>query len=104
MELSIIDRLLLIDVLPSKGNEFTLLTKRDLVDKLRIQEDEQDAIEIQKGGAVMLKDAKKATEDKKEFELTTQEKELVFGELDGMNKDSQLDEKYLDLYLLFKKA
>lgn len=104
MELSIVDRLLIIESLPKKGNEMKLLTKRDLVEKLRMQEDEQDLIEILDDGNVKLKDVIKAREEKREFEFTKQEVNMIFGTFDRAVKKDDLDEKYLDLYLLFKKA
>jgi len=99
MELSVFDRLILLNILPKEGDFTTLKIVRKLREDLSFSEDEHKALEFnQDGGNVQWKQAGDVPKD-----ITIGEKatDLIADVLKKLDKEKKLQEQHLTLFERF---
>jgi hypothetical protein len=99
MKLTIKDRLLIGNILPSKGDLVTLTIKHDLSEKIKITQEEIVEVELTTNEQGLSWNTEKEVE--REFELTELEKKLVVDELKKLDEAKELTDDTVKLYRLF---
>ena len=101
MELTIIERLLLLNNLASEGDIIYLRARRELVEKLQLTDDE-----VKKYAVVMDQETGKVkwnpdVPQKTQVELTDAERNIIKDTLARMNREHKLTADHIDLYEKF---
>src|ERR1035437_5068235 len=98
MTLSLKERLVIPNILPTEGNFTTLVIKNDLLDKLKVTQEEIKDLEIKSEGNNIYWDSSKETE--KDFDITDLELGLIKDSLNKLDETGKLND---DTFLIFKK-
>ncbi len=99
MKLGIKDRIILPTILPKEGNFTTLVVKADLLDKIKITQEEIKEFEIESQADSIKWNPEK--DKKKEFELTELEINLVKDCLKKLDETGKLNDDTFNLFKLF---
>lgn len=100
MKLSIKDRLLLINLLPQKGNFVTMTIREDLFNKIKISQEEIEVTEMHSTDAGVTWNTDKEGEERL-FEFSELEIEMVKNILKSLDEKKELTADTIDLYKLF---
>jgi hypothetical protein len=99
MTLTVLDRLLLLNLLPAEGDLTTLRIVRTLRESLSFTEDEHAAFHFKQDGAQVTWDA--ATETEKDIEIKPKALALIVSELQRLSAEKKLTAQTLPLYERF---
>ena len=99
MKLGIKDRISLLTILPQQGDFVTLTIKQDLVEKIKITQEEIKELEIKSENGSTFWNPKKEVE--MELEFTELEEKLVKDSLEGLNTKKSLNDDTFNLYKKF---
>jgi len=97
MKLSIKERIILLNCLPSRGDFTTMTIKKDIVDKIKITQEEVKRLKIKDSNGVLTWDFTKEKEN--EVKLTKLEIKVIKDELNKLDDKKELTD---DTYNLFK--
>jgi len=101
MNLTILDRIILPNILPAEGSFDTLILKKDVLEKVQITQKELEKYEIRaEEGRVIWNEA--GAKYELEVELTELETKLVTEQLKKLDDDNKLDDNTVNLYKKFK--
>ena len=95
MELTVMERLVLLQILPKEGNLLQLKIVRQLREELSFSEQEHATLNFQEGDGLINWDQNKA--GPKEVELGTKALEMIHKALAELDKAGKLRAEYLDL-------
>lgn len=98
MKLNLKDRLLIQGILPAEGNFTTLVIKSDLLEKVKVTQEEITELEIETKDNVVKWNLEKDIE--KEFDLTELELNLIKDSLKKLDDGGKLND---DTFILYKK-
>ena len=99
MELSVFDRLILLNILPHEGDFTTLKIIRKLREDLSFSEDEHKVLEFKnEGGNVQWK---QAGDVPKEVVIGEKASDLIADVLKKLDKEKKLQEQHYRIYELF---
>ena len=99
MKLNVIERLMLLNILPAEGSVTTMKLMRVLREDLSFDEKENQALEFdQKDEQLFWKQDADVIKDIKIGEIMT---ELIKKELKKLNDEEKLTEQHIDLYEKF---
>jgi hypothetical protein len=99
MKLSIKQRLILINLLPKKGDFVLLTVKQDLYDKIKISQEDIKLAEIKSTEKGLSWNTEKDFEI--EIEISELEHEMVKTILKKLDEEKELTDDTVDLYKLF---
>ena len=103
MKLSIMERLVLMGVLPTEGNFVTLRIVRDLQKELSFSEDELKRYKITQTSDNKVTWDEKAAADKKDVQIGERAEDIIVNALEDLDKKQKLTPSHLDLYEKFVK-
>ena len=98
MELSVLERLVLLNVLPAEGNFTTLKIVRQLREALSFSEDEHATLQFKQD------DKRLAWQDEgqpADIEIGSKAQALIVETLEKLDKDGKLTEQHMSLYEKF---
>ena len=99
MELSVFDRLILLNILPREGDFTTLKIVRKLREDLSFSEDEHKALQFkQEGGQVQWQQAGDVPKD---VPIGEKASDIIVEVLKKLDKEKKLQDTHYDLYELF---
>lgn len=106
MKLTLLQRMILPTILPSKGKYEDLILKDDIVEKVKITQEEVKSFNIRTEQVGDKFQTLWEDPDKTEFEYTFTELEmnLIKRNLDNLQKNEELTDETKGLYKLFKDA
>ena len=112
--LNLMDRLVVINLLPEENNYATLKLIRDLKSNLGINDDEFKEFNLKQGGETFVDDAgnehivpegqmmwNALAGVPKDFEIRRKARKLIVGELEKLDKDGKLTENHFNVYEKF---
>jgi hypothetical protein len=99
MELSIIERLVLLNILPKEGNFLTLKLIRQLRESLSFDEAEIKAVNLRQVDEKVAWDMDKAVP--KKIEIGEKMSDLVVGTLKDLDKEGKLKDEHFSLFEKF---
>ena len=99
MELSIIERLVLLNILPKEGNFLTLKLIRQLRESLSFDEAEIKAVNLRQVDEKVAWDMDKAVS--KKIEIGEKMSDLVVGTLKDLDKEGKLKDEHFSLFEKF---
>lgn len=99
MLLSIQDRVYLVSLMPEQDSIPNLLIRREIIDKVKISEQEATEINLKQEKTILTWD-KKAEE--KEIDITQQEKEYIHNCISDLSSRRSFHDQLLNLYFKFK--
>jgi len=100
MKLKVLERLILLNILPSEGNYITLKIVRDLQNELSFSEDEHKLFkfETQEDGSVKWDDE---TEQDKDVSVGEKARQMIVDILKKIDNEKKLTLKHMSLYEKF---
>lgn len=99
MQLTLRDRLIILNILPTEGNFITMTAKHDLIEKIKVTQDEIVSLKIESTPEGGIKwDGTK--DEEKEFEITELELKLVKEKLKKLDEEGKLND---DILIIYKK-
>ena len=101
MELSVLNRLLLLNLLPKEGNITTLRIVQKLREDLSFSEDEHNILKFEQTDASLKWNSKEPVV--KDVNFGPKAQTLVVDALEALSKDNKLTADFLPLYDLFVK-
>ena len=112
--LNLMDRLVVINLLPEENNYATLKLIRDLKSNLGITDDEFKEFNLKQGGETFVDDAgneivvpegqmmwNAVAGVPKDFEIRRKARKLIVGELEKLDKDGKLTSNHFNVYEKF---
>jgi len=93
------DRIVILNILPQQGNFTTLTVKHDLVEKIKITQEEIKDLEMGEESGMIKWNVDKDID--KEFDLTDLEKKLIKDTLKELDEKKQLNDDTFNLLKLF---
>ena len=116
MELSVYERIILLNVLPAEGSFVILKAIRCMVDKLGFSSEELKELNLKQAGeefenADGVKEIvpagqirwKQSADKPKEIKLDDTEKDIIYKELKKLDEEGKLKRDHFDLYAKFFK-
>lgn len=97
MRLDVLDRLMLLDVLPPTGNVLTLKIVRTLRESLSFNEDELAALNMQQQGEQVIWDRTKEDPKGKEIVIGERATDLIITRLKELNEKEKLTPQHLSI-------
>ena len=101
MTLTLKERIVITNILPSEGSFVKMTVKKDLLDKLRITQEEITKYNIESDGSLIKWDISK--DSSKEFSLSTLEENLIIESLKSLDKEEKINDEMLEIYNKFIK-
>jgi len=95
MELTVLERLILLQILPSQGTLLTMKIVRDLQDDVGFNEDELEALSFVQGDEKMQWNSE--ADIPKEITVGQTAKDIVRAKLKGLDEDEKLTMQHLSL-------
>ena len=106
MKLNLVERIVILEILPKENNFVTLKLIRDLMSKLGISAEEHIEFKVKEikneNGTVNITWNTKGNEDK-EIIIGEKESDLIFESLDILDKQKKLTDKHISIYEKFKR-
>lgn len=99
MKLKASDRIVILSILPTRGNFTTMTLRAELISKIKITQEEIRELEITENDGVIKWNESK--DEAKEFELTELELKIIKDTLTDLDNRSQLTEETYNLLKLF---
>lgn len=99
MELNVVDRLMLLNVLPKEGNITTLKIVRKLREDLSFSEEEHKVLNIENKDGMTLWNPEPNV--KKEIEIGEKATDVIVDALKDLNSKNKLQEDHLNLWDIF---
>ena len=104
MELTVMDRLMLLQVLPKEGDFLSLRILRELKEELSFTEEEQAALELKQNreaGTVNWNLESERAQGPKDVPIVEKATDLIVEALKGLNSRKQLTEAHMPIYERF---
>lgn len=104
MELTVMDRLMLLQVLPKEGDFLSLRILRELKEELSFTEEEQAALELKQNreaGTVNWNLEHEQARGPKDVPIGEKATDLIVEALKGLNNRKQLTEAHMSIYERF---
>lgn len=101
MELSVFERLMLLNVLPAKGDITTIRIRRELRENLSFSEEEHERLKFTNDDEGIHWEA--GVDIVKEVDIGEKAKEVIVKEMDALAEAGQFTEDHLDIYDRFTK-
>jgi hypothetical protein len=99
MELSMMERLMILDLLPPEGSYVTLKVTRQTIDKVGFTDQEIKAWNIRQEDNLVKWDTEKSHDT--EIDIGEKAKELIAEQLKKMSEDKKLTQQHFSLYEKF---
>lgn len=101
MKIKLLDRIILINLLPQEGKFESLIIREELIEKLQLTQDELEKYKIKtnEDNHLIWED----TKDEFEYEFTTLETNAIKDQLKKLNKEEKLTAGHMNIYKLFIK-
>ena len=107
MKLTILDRILMMNILPAESDFVTLKMVKELKDKLSFTDKEIKNYEIKttnnKQGKGQITWTAKALETTEDIKIVHSERELIIEQLEKLDKDKKANLHHVELYDKIKK-
>jgi len=99
MKLDLKERLGIPAILPQEGDHNTIIIKKDLIEKVKVNQEEITEFKIESEGEMIKWDSNVDTS--KEFEFTDLEKNLISTMLKQLDTEKKLNDDTIGLYIKF---
>ena len=114
MVFSVLERLLLLDILPKEGDILSLKTARKLREAISFTDEEHEIVQFRKTGEVYVEDGVEKVvypgqvawmnkEYKAEIEVSEKAEDMIVVALKKASETRKLTDQYIDLYDRFVK-
>lgn len=100
-KITLLDRIMISNTLPEKGGFTDLIVRKDIIEKLRITQEEIEKFQITTKPSGQVEWEKELTPDNFDFEFTKREAQLIHGTLKDLDRVKQLSPNHLGIYNIF---